>query len=272
VWGEGEEIMFKIKPLTRKSLIICVVMVFLSGWFLFAGFLYTNQILFIPIEGVISDFQVTTLALHQAQIDDNVKAVVLYINTPGGAAYPCIEIGHYVNETKAVKPVIAVLGAQCTSGGYYIASFATNIFVHENTLTGGIGVLSVWVDMSEYYNQTGIKIWHWQNEEATLKDFGAEWRSPTEEEQDMIQNEVNMIAKKILHDIQINRDLSEDLIQIIATGDVFLGSYAMELGLVDEIGNIYISLEKAAQMVGLWKFMVCTPEMTDRERFLSALL
>jgi protease-4 len=170
-----------------------------------------------------------------------------------------------------VKPVIATLGAQCTSGGYYIASFATHIFVHENTLTGGIGVLSVWVDMSEYYNQTGIKIWHWQNEEAILKDLGAEWRSPTEEEQEMIQNEVNTIAKKILNDIKINRGLSDDVLEEVATGNVFLGSDAIRLGLVDDLGNIITSIEKAAHMVGLWKFIVVTPEMTYRERLLSAL-
>jgi protease-4 len=244
---------------------------FFAGWFLFAGFLYVNQILFIPIEGMISDFQTTALALHQAQMDSNIKAVVIYINTPGGSTYPCIEIAQYVNETKNVKPVIAILGAQCTSGGYYIASFATHILVHENTMTGGIGVLSVWVDMSEYNNQTGIKIWHWQNEEATLKDLGAEWRSPTEEEQVMIQNEVNTIANKILNDIKINRQLSDDIIKEVATGNVFLGSDALKLGLVDEIGNIITSIEKAADVASLWKFIVITPEMTDRERFLSAL-
>lgn len=263
--------MFKIKPLTKKTLAISLVIVFLAGWFLFAGFLYTNQILLIPLEGIISDFQATILALHQAQMDPNIKAIVIYINTPGGSAYPCIEIAQYVNETKNMKPVIAILGAQGTSGGYYIASFATHIFVHENTITGGVGVLSVWVDMSEHYNQTGIKIWHWQNEEATLKDLGAEWRSPTEEEQEMIQNEVNSIAKKILNDIKINRGLSDDLIKEVATGDIFLGSDAVKLGLVDEIGNIITSMEKAVYMAGLWKFIIITPEMTDRERFLSAL-
>jgi len=263
--------MFKIKPLTKKTLAISLVIVFLAGWFLFAGFLYTNQILFIPIEGIISDFQAPILALHQAQMDPNIKAIVLYINTPGGSAYSCIEIAQYVNETKNMKPVIAILGAQCTSGGYYIASFATHIFVHENTITGGIGVLSVWVDMSEYYNQTGIKIWHWQNEEAILKDLGADWRSPTEEEQEMIQNEVNSIAKKILNDIKINRGLSDDIIEEVATGNIFLGSDAMKLGLVDEIGNIITSMEKAAYMAGLWKFIIITPEMTDQERFLSVL-
>jgi protease-4 len=263
--------MFRIKPVTKKTLAISVVLVFLMGWFLFAGFLFLNQILFIPIEGTISDFQMTALALHQAQTDRNIKAVVLYINTPGGAAYPCIEIAQYVNETKNVKPVIAILGAQCTSGGYYIASFATHIFVHENTITGGIGVLSVWVDMSEYYNQTGIQIWHWQNEEATLKDFGADWRSPTEEEQAMIQNEVNSIAKKILNDIQINRELSDDIINEVATGDVFLGRDALTLGLVDDIGNIITSIEKAAQMAGLWKYIMISSNMADRDRFLSAL-
>lgn len=257
--------------MARKTFAIVLVVVFLAGWFSFATFLYTNQILFVSIEGVISDFQTTALSLHQAQVNRNIKAVVLYLNTPGGSAYSCIEIAKYVDNVKQVKTVIAIMGAQCASGGYYIASFATHIFTHENTITGGIGVLSVWVDMSKYYNQTGITIWHWENDEATQKDLGADWRPPNEEEQEMIQNEVNEIAKKILNDIKTNRDLTDEVIEQVATGSLFLGDEAVKLGLADGIGNIITSVEMAVSMTGLWKFIIVTPDMGDRERFLRTL-
>ena len=101
--------------------------------------------------------------------------------------------------------------------------------------------------------------------------MGADWRSPTEEEHEMIQNEVNVIAEKILDDIRTNRALSDEIIQEVATGNIFLGSNAVEMGLADEIGNIITSIEKAEDMTGLWKFIIVTPDMDDRERFLRTL-
>lgn len=262
--------MFNIKPLTGKALAAVLVAAFFFGWFSYAYYLYTNQILLVKIEGPIYDFQEASLAFYKGKTDRNAKAIVLYLNTPGGAAYSCMEIAKYINETRDVKPVIATMGAECASGGYYIASFADHIFTHENTLTGGVGVIAVWVDMSEFYRDQGIVIHVWKT--GTEKDLGAEWRPPTEEENASIQEEVNKIFDAVLYTIQKNRELSDEVMDIIAGGGTFSGSTAVEeLGLADEIGNIVDAEEGAAETAGLWKSIVVTPEMDCWERFLKAL-
>ena len=261
--------MLRKRAFNKKHLAVGVVIVFLAGWLSFSYYLYTNQILAVSIQGTIIDFQETTLALYNGKVDRNVKAVILYLNTPGGLAYPCLEIASYVEDVAKVKPVIAVMGAQCASGGYYIASFATYIYTRENTITGGIGVISVWVDLSEYYEKQGIKIWIWKTGEE--KDIGAEWRSPTQEENASIQESVDALFTKLIIDIKTNRNLSEDEVNKIISGAIYLGSSAVEIGLADGIGNIVNAEEKAAEMAGLWRFITATQDMNDVRRFLKAM-
>jgi protease-4 len=253
----------------KRKLALALIIVFLSGWFSFAYYLYTNQILVIPIEGSITDFQFTTLALHQGKIDENVKAIILYFNTPGGLAYTCLEIAKYVRELAAIKPVIAVMGPTCASGGYYISSFADYIFTHENTITGSVGVIAVWVDMSEYYEKEGINITVWTT--GSEKDFGADWRPPTKEEFEQINASVQSIFQKLLADIQQNRHLTQANLELIKTGGTFLGSEAIELGLADEVGDIINALEEVVKRTGLWKFIIVSPYMDVREKILRSL-
>lgn len=262
--------MTEIRAFNTKHLALGLVIVFMTGWLFFSYYLYTNQVLFVSIEGAITDFEATTLALYTGKVDRNVKAVILYLNTPGGLVYPCLEIASYVNDLADEKPVIAVMGSQCASGGYYIASFASYIYTREHTLTGGIGVISVWVDLSEYYEKEGIKIWVWQKGEA--KDMGSEWRSPTPEENASIQAEVDALYTKLIMDISVNRNLSNDTITDISTGAVFLGGQAQALGLVDAIGNLMTAQEKAAEMAGLWRFITVSQDMYDIQKFLRAML
>lgn len=258
-----------MKSFSRRLLVTLFVLVFFAGWFSYAGYLYSNQLLIVPIEGSIINFEPTTIALHNAMINPKVKAVVLYMNTPGGWADSCLEIAIYVEALAKVKPVIAVMGPQCTSGGYIIASFASHIFTHQNTMTGGIGVLAIWVDLTEYYQKQGIKVWVWATGEE--KDFGADWRTPTPEEQTQIQGEVDALFEVLLDLIQDNRNLSNQAMTEISTGKLFSGSRAVEIGLADEIGDIIDAMDKARSITGIWKYIIVTPDMKDEQRFLKAL-
>jgi len=260
--------MLRRRVFNRKHLALGAVIVFLAGWLSFSYYLYTNQILVVGIQGPIEDFQATTLALYNAKVNRNVKAVILYLNTPGGLAYSCLEIASYVKDLAKVKPVIAVMGAECASGGYYIASFANYIYTRENTITGSIGVISVWVDLSEYYERQGIKVWIWTTGEE--KDFGAEWRSPTKEENASIRATVDALFAKLVTDIKTNRGLSKEAVNIISSGAVFLGSSAVDMKLADNIGNIINAQDKAAEMARLWRFITVTQDMNEVQKFLKA--
>lgn len=263
--------MFGKKPLTRVTFAIALILVFLAGWFSFAWYIYTNQILVIPIGGEIVSFQPVSLELYQAKIDQNVKAVILDLNTPGGYVDSCKEIATYVKELAKVKPVIAVMEDVCASGGYYIASFATYIFTHSNTVTGSIGVIAVWVDMSQYYKQQGINITVWKT--GSEKDYGADWRSPTKAESDAINATVHAIFQMLLKDIKQNRpNLSQDALNEISTGDTFSGSYAIQLGLADKVGNIIDAMREAATRMEMWRSIVVFPDMDEKQKFLDALI
>lgn len=255
---------------SKRKLALILTIVFLAGWLSYAYYQYGNQIMVIPIAGEIVSFQPTALQLYQAKVDGNVKAVILDLNTPGGYADSAMEIATYVRDLAKVKPVIAVMEDMCASGGYYIASFADYIFTHSNTVTGSIGVMAIWTDMSEYYKKQGIKIWNWTT--GSEKDLGADYRSPTPDEWKAINASVYDIFQTLLTDIQRNRNLSQATVNTVKTGAAFSGGYAVQLGLADKVGNIIDAVEEAVRRTGTLKFIITTPDMDNRQRFLRALL
>jgi protease-4 len=258
------------KARSRKFLVIVIVVILSIGWLLHTVYLYINQIVVVTIEGPIIDFREIVTALREAKDNPNVKAVILYLNTPGGLAVACLEIADYVESLAEVKPVIAIMGFECASGGYYIASFANRILTHRNTVTGGIGVIAIWVDLTKYYEKQGIKIWVWST--GKEKDFGAPWRSPTEEEKAKIESEVKRLSRIVLDDIQENRDLEPEIIKEIETGKIIYGYEAVEMGLADRIGDFHSALELVANMTKLWKYLIVTPDLDSRQRFFKALI
>jgi len=266
MWNKGER---RMSQENKKNLAIILVLVFLAGWFSFTYYIYTNQILIVPIEGEIVDFKATTTALHEGMVDRNVKAIILDLNTPGGYVDSCMEIAAYVATVAKIKPVIAIMEDMCASGGYYIASFASYILTHRNTITGSIGVIAVWVDMSQYYKNQGINITIWLT--GSEKDMGADWRGPTQKEYESINASVHSIFQTLLVDIQKNRELSQNAIDEIKSGATFSGEKAIELGLADRIGDIVDAKEEAIKRTGIWKFIIVFPEMDEKNKFLRAL-
>ncbi|MGP3667060.1 MAG: signal peptide peptidase SppA [Candidatus Bathyarchaeota archaeon] len=253
----------------KRFLCLVFLSIIVVGWFSFALCRYFNQIVVLTITTPIYSFQDVTTELNNALRDPSVKALVLYIESPGGYAYPCIEIAEQVKSFVEKKPLIVVMGSECASGAYYIASFATEVITYNNTITGGIGVLAIWVDLTKYYEQQGIKIWVWSTGEG--KDFGAPWRSPTEEEKASIQAEVNKIYNKIVEDIKKNRNLTSEAVEDIKTGRIVYGYEAVKIGLADKVGNINTAIDDAAKISGLTLYMVVPSTMDSNTRFLRAL-
>lgn len=256
----------------KKTVYFIVFSIILVSWFCFGALRYTNQVVVVPVVGPIYSFEPYISMLTLAQKDPYVEGVILYLDTPGGLAYPCLEIGEKVGVLREFKPTYAVMGGECASGGYYIASFTDKIYTHKNTVTGAIGVLAVWMDYSEYYEKQGIKVWVWST--GKEKDFGAPWRPPTEEEKTKIQAEVDRVFNKILEGIKRNREtLNFEVFQELKTGKTFLGDEAVKLGLADEVGDLYKAIEDMAELCKLKKplYLVVPADMDYRLRFLHAL-
>ncbi len=253
----------------KKSAIVLVVIIIIAAWIGIATYRYANQIVIINIQGEIYEFQNIASQLYAAQIDPNVKIVILYIDSPGGSAYSCLELGNYVNSLALIKPVIAVTGTMCASGAYYIASFATEIITSENALTGGIGAIALWIDLSKYYEKEGIEIWVWTTGEQ--KDFGAPWKSPSPEDQQKIQENIDYIFERILTDIQRNRNLSAEDLEEVKSGDIYLGMEAIDFGLADKIGNIYTAIDDAVEKANLTSYIIVPSSVDNKIKFLHAL-
>ncbi|MCX8194080.1 MAG: signal peptide peptidase SppA [Candidatus Pacearchaeota archaeon] len=165
----------------------------------------------------------------------NIKAIIFEINSPGGSAVASSEIAEAIKKAKKEKLTVAVIREQGTSGAYWIASACDHVISHPLSITGSIGVLASYLEISgllERFNITYVNL-----TAGKYKDIMSPYRELTEEEKEMIQNKLNIIHKTFIKEISENRKLDEDKTKELANGMFYLGSEAKELGLVDALGT-----------------------------------
>lgn len=216
-----------------------------------------GQIGVITIEGVILESRPIIELLHQAEKEKNIQAILLRINSPGGAVAPTQEIFEEVRRIDSAwgggddsdgpskeskksdgKPVFASLGAVAASGGYYIGSAARKIFANPGTLTGSIGVIMQYMDLSELFHMAKIQ----QNtiKSGRFKDLGSPSRPMTMEESDLMKEVVKGVHQQFIEDILSTRKSGlKKSIHEIAQGQVFSGADALTYGLVDDLAGLW---------------------------------
>jgi protease-4 len=188
--------------------------------------------------------------LYKARDDDNIKAVVLRINSPGGTAAASDEIYRAIDALSAEKPVVVSMGDVAASGGYYIASAADYIFANGATLTGSIGVVFNLLNFEELADNIGV-------EDTTLtageyKDIGSPWRAMTGDERSMMGEMLDEVHGQFISAVSAGRqDMSEEEVRAAANGMIYTGARALELKLVDEIGGLHEAKAKARELGGL---------------------
>jgi protease-4 len=201
--------------------------------------------------------------LEKLMNDDDVKAVVLRVNSPGGSAYASEQIWRSVTNLKAKKPVVVSMGGYAASGGYYISCNANYIITEPTTLTGSIGIFGMFPDVSQLLTQKlGVKF----SEVKTNKHsaFGAVSRPLNAEETAMLEKYIdrgyNLFRKRVAD----GRKLSVDQVEQIAQGRVWLGSDALPIKLVDAIGSLDDAVKKAAELAKLKEYHATSyPEEED---------
>lgn len=218
-----------------------------------------NGIAVIEIEGVIAERSVYTPAgfsagsgdiienLRSAERDANVKAIVLYIDSPGGSVVASDEIYRVVKE--AQKPVVAYLGDIAASGAYYIACGADKIVAHPASLTGSIGVIVEVPHVEDLMKKLGIEVTVIKS--GPFKDEGSYFREMTEEEKAYWQEMIDKVHRMFVEVVAQGRNLPVEEVEKLANGRVYLGQDALELGLVDELGTFDDALALAAEMGGI---------------------
>ncbi|MCE2789693.1 MAG: signal peptide peptidase SppA [Saprospiraceae bacterium] len=220
--------------------------------------------------GVISEKKYLS-TLSRLRTDDKVKAVVLRVNSPGGSAFTSDAIWHELELIKkAGKPVVASFGDYAASGGYYIAAGADKIVAQPNTLTGSIGVFSIFPDASTLLNdKLGIGF-------DTVKmhplSVGFSPVMPLSvQEKELLQESVMEIYDTFLQRVSKGRKLSMDSTKAIAQGRVWTGRKAKEIGLVDQLGDLNDAIELAAKMAKIESYKIAEYPRIE-EDMLSQLL
>ena len=194
-------------------------------------------------QGIINE------ALIKAREDDKVKAIVLRVNSPGGSALTSDIIWREVELTKREKPVIVSMGNVAASGGYYIAAGADKIYAEPTTITGSIGVFGTVPNLTELADNVGI------NAEQVGTNKNAVEYSLFEPMQDSFKNQVQESIEEtyetFLQRVSQGRGMTMAQVDSVAQGRVWSGTEALEIGLVDELGNLDDAIAAAAEMAEL---------------------
>ncbi len=189
-------------------------------------------------------------ALRKVRLDDNVKAVVLRVNSPGGSSLASDVIWREVMLTKKVKPIIVSMGDLAASGGYYISCAADSIIAEPNTITGSIGIFAIIPNLQKLFNDKlgitfdGVKT-------GKYADLGDISRPLSPDEKAILQNGVNRGYDEFTKAVAEGRHKTQAYIDSIGQGRVWTGSQAVKLGLVDRLGTINDAVHAAAKKANI---------------------
>ena len=210
---------------------------------------FGEKVAIIDIEGIISDSaDITDEIRHYAERDD-VKAVVLRINSPGGAVGPAQEIYREVKRLRRTKRVVASMGGVAASGGYYIAAAADKIVANPGTITGSIGVIIEFINVEDLFRKLGLK--GYVVKSGRFKDVGSPLREMSQEDVRLLQDVIDDVHRQFVDAVAQGRGLKREQVERIADGRIFSGAQAVEHGLVDVLGNQQDAIDLVARLAGI---------------------
>jgi protease-4 len=232
--------------------------------------LFLDRLGVVEVKGVISDPSRVVEALDEFRRDSFIRAVVVRVDSPGGGVGPSQEIYQEIRRTAAAKPVVCSMGAVAASGGLYVASACTKIVVNPGTTTGSIGVISTIPNLQGLFDKIGIKVE--TIKAGALKATGQPDRPMTPEERAMLQEMSKDLHAQFVGHVAQGRHLPEEKVREIADGGVFSGRRALELGLVDELGNFRDAVRLAARLGGIKGRPTLVKPKDKHDSWLSSLL
>jgi protease-4 len=207
--------------------------------------------------------------IRNLRMDDDVKAIVFRVNSPGGSSLASDEIWREIALAKKQKPVVVSMGDYAASGGYYISCDADSIFADANTITGSIGVFSILPNLQPFFNNKlgitfdGVKT-------APYADMGSATRPLTEPEKRFMQSSVDSIYSIFKQRVADGRKTDLVFIDSIAQGHVYTGERAISLKLVDKTGTLQDAVDCAARMAKLKIYR--TREYPEKKSILEEIL
>ncbi|MFN3739934.1 MAG: signal peptide peptidase SppA [Thermodesulfovibrionales bacterium] len=217
----------------------------------------------IRVEGPIFSSKETIEEIKDFRDNKAIKAIVLRVDSPGGAVAPSQEIYEEIKKTVKEKPVVVSMGAVAASGGYYISSPASKIIANPGTLTGSIGVIMEIPNIKGLMDKIGIKTEVIKS--GRYKDLASIFKEMDPEQRRILQSVLDEVHEQFIKAVSEGRNIPADEIRKIADGRIFTGSQALALRLVDELGNIEDAIKKASELAGIKG----KPEIVTREEGFS---
>ena len=187
--------------------------------------------------------------LGKAEKDVTVKAIVLRIESPGGAVAPCQQILAEVERVKETRPIVVSMENMAASGGYYISTKADRIVALPGTLTGSIGVISQIPNVEGLYEKLGIKMQTFKG--GKYKDMYSGLRELTPEEAEIMQRMTDEYYEQFVEVVAEGRGLSKEDVRNLATGQLYTGTEAKNLRLIDELGGLDTAIDLAVELAGV---------------------
>ena len=203
----------------------------------------------VEVTGIITDSKETIDQIKQLREEDSIKAIVIRINSPGGAVAPSQEIYREIRKTVPLKKVVASMGSVAASGGYYIAAAADGIVANPGTITGSIGVIMAYTNYRALLDKIGLVPVVVKS--GSYKDTGSPVREMTEAEREFLENFTAKIHRQFIKDIVNGRRMDPEKVKSLADGRIYTGEESRALGLVDRLGNVEDAIEWAGRMGGI---------------------
>jgi protease IV len=247
----------KRRPLRTALALIAVlglgfiVFSLLANFILDNGWVGGDRVAVVRIEGVILDAQKTIEELRRYRQNPSVKAIVLRIDSPGGAVVPSQEIFAEVRKMQSdgrVK-IVASMGNMAASGGYYIAAATDKIVANPGTLTGSIGVIMELVNVKGLLEKVGVQSVVIKS--GRYKDMASPFRAMSEEDRALLQGVLDDVHAQFIEAVAAGRAMQIEQVRNLADGRIFTGRQAKSVSLVDELGDLQEAIKLAARLVGI---------------------
>ncbi|MBF0542027.1 MAG: signal peptide peptidase SppA [Nitrospirae bacterium] len=203
----------------------------------------------VDIEGPIFKSEDIVDEIKEYREDDSIKAIIIRVNSPGGAVVPSQEIYDEVKETVKKKKVVISMGSLAASGGYYLSAPASKIIANPGTLTGSIGVIMELPNLKGFMEKIGVK--NDVIKSGRYKDLASIFRGIGDEERGILQNVLDDVHEQFIQAVASGRKMPYEKVKGLADGRIFTGRQALALGLVDSIGDFQFAVKETGKLAGI---------------------
>jgi len=240
------------KFLIIVAILVGVVVIFGAMYSLFestSSITSGEKVGLVRIEGPIVDSKEAVEEIKAYADDSSIKAILLRVDSPGGAVAPSQEIYDEVKRAASIKSVVTSMGSVAASGGYYIAAPSTKIVANPGTITGSIGVIMEIPNFQGLMDKVGVHSTTIKS--GKFKDIASSTRELTPEEKRLLQDVMDNVHQQFIQAVADGRGMTFEEVAAIADGRIYSGEQAVKVGLVDELGGLEYAKEVAADLAGI---------------------